>query len=60
MPQSTAVLLIEQLESVVVDSETLDLHIAEDRWETSVQLAALIDLRLRYTSSSPTTYAAFR
>ena len=48
MPQSTAVLLIEQLECVLVDTEALDLHISSNLWETSAQLAALIDLRMRY------------
>lgn len=48
MPQSTAVLLMEQYEAAVTDAEALALHIAQENWDTPEQLQIISDLRIRY------------
>lgn len=46
MPQSTAVLLMEQYEAVLTDTEALALHIAQENWDTPEKLRVISDVRV--------------
>jgi len=60
MPQSTAALLIEPLESVAVDIGALRLHIAGETWDMPGQLEAISNASPNNSASpSPSSPADF-